>query len=51
MRSDFLIDIPFNAKPPRLKELVNKALMVEVWIRDTLFGPVTDSMIVAKKLD
>ena len=51
MSSDFKIDIPFDAKPPRLKELVNKALMGDVWIRDTPFGPVTDSMIVAKNLD
>ena len=49
MSSDFKIDIPFDTKPPRLKELVNKALMGEVWIRDTPFGPVTDSMIVANK--
>jgi phage regulator Rha-like protein len=49
MSSDFKIDIPFDTKPPRLKELVNKALMGEVWIRDTPFGPVTDSMIVASK--
>jgi hypothetical protein len=51
MSSDFKIDIPFDAKPPRLKELVNKALMGDVWIRDTPFGPVTDSIIVAKNLD
>ena len=49
MSSDFKIDIPFYSKPPRLKELVNKALMGDVWIRDTPFGPVTDSMIVAKR--
>jgi phage regulator Rha-like protein len=49
MSSDFKIDIPFDTKPPRLKELVNKALMGEVWIRDTPFGPVTDSIIVASK--
>ena len=49
MSSDFKIDIPFDAKPPRLKELVNKALMGDVWVRDTPFGPVTDSMIVASK--
>lgn len=49
MSSDFKIDIPFDAKPPRLKELVNKALMGDVWVRDTPFGPVTDSLIVAKK--
>ena len=49
MSSDFKIYIPFDTKPPRLKELVNKALMGEVWIRDTPFGPVTDSIIVASK--
>jgi phage regulator Rha-like protein len=49
MSSDFKIDIQFEAKPPRLKELINKALMGDVWIRDTPFGPVTDSIVVAKK--
>ena len=49
MSSDFKIDIPFDTKPLRLKELVNKALMGEVWIRYTPFEPVTDSMIVANK--
>ena len=26
MSSDFKIDIPFDTKPPRLKELVNKGI-------------------------
>lgn len=49
MNSDFKIDIPFASKPPRLKELVNQALMGDVWIRDTPFGPVTDSLTVGIK--
>jgi phage regulator Rha-like protein len=49
MNSNFKIDHPFETKPPRLKELVNQALMGDVWIRDTPFGPVTDSVIVANK--
>ena len=51
MESDFKIDIPFETKPPRLKELVNQALMGDVWIRDTPFGPVTDSLTIAIKFD
>jgi len=51
MTSNFKIEIPFDAKPPKLKELVNQALMGEVWIRDTPFGPITDSITVAKKFD
>lgn len=51
MNSDFKIDVPFDTKPPRLKELVNQSLMGEVWIRDTPFGPVTDSITVASKFE
>jgi phage regulator Rha-like protein len=38
----------FEKKPPRLKDLVNEHVMGDVWIRDTPFGPVTDSLIIAK---
>lgn len=51
MSSNFKIDLPFDTKPPRLKELVNQTLMGEVWIRDTPFGPVTDSVTVAIKFE
>ncbi len=47
----FKINIPFDTKPPRLKELVNQTLMGDVWIRDTPFGPVTDSVTIANKFD
>jgi phage regulator Rha-like protein len=40
----FTIEIPFETKPPRLKDLVNQHVMGDVWIRDTPFGPVTDSL-------
>ncbi len=43
------IDIPFETKPPRLKELVDEHLMGDVWIRDTPFGPVTDTLLLSKK--
>jgi phage regulator Rha-like protein len=51
MSQKFKIDIPFETKPPRLKELVNQSLMGDVWIRDTPFGPVTDSLTIAIKFD
>ncbi len=43
----FRIDKPFETKPPRLKDLVNEYVMGDVWIRDTPFGPVTDSLKIA----
>ncbi len=42
MSSKFSIQVPFETRPPRLKDLVNKYVMGDVWIRDTPFGPVTD---------
>ena len=39
----------FETKPPRLKDLVNQHVMGDVWIRDTPFGPVTDSLTIAEK--
>lgn len=49
MTDDFRIEIPFDTKPPRLKDLINKHVMGDVWIRDTPFGPVTDSLKIAEK--
>ncbi len=49
MSSKFSIQVPFETRPPRLKDLVNKYVMGDVWIRDTPFGPVTDSLVVAEK--
>ena len=42
-------EIPFETRPPRLKDLVSRHIMGDVWIRDTPFGAVTDSLILAKK--
>ncbi|MFZ3231813.1 MAG: Rha family transcriptional regulator [Pseudobdellovibrio sp.] len=42
---------PFETKPPRLKDLINQHVMGDVWLRDTPFGPVTNSIILAKKFD
>lgn len=42
---------PFSEKPPRLKDLVNEHVMGDVWIRDTPFGPVTDSLKIAQKFE
>lgn len=47
--SDFRIDTPFENRPPRLKDLVNKHVMEDVWVRDTPFGPVTNSIKIAEK--
>lgn len=49
MNDDFRIDIPFETKPPRLKDLVNHHIMGDVWVRDTPFGPVTDSLKIAER--
>lgn len=51
MSDNFRIDIPFETKPPRLKDLVNKHIMGDVWVRDTPFGPVTDSLKIAEKFE
>lgn len=51
MSDDFRIDVPFETKPPRLKDLVNKHIMGDVWVRDTPFGPVTDSLKIAEKFE
>ncbi len=49
MSNKFNIDVPFETRPPRLKDLVNQYVMGDFWIRDTPFGPVTDSMVIAEK--
>ena len=51
MKNKFSIDIPFETKPPRLKDLVNSHVMGDVWVRDTPFGPVTDSLKIAEKFE
>ncbi len=45
----YRISEPFATKPPRLKDLVNQHIMGDVWVRDTPFGAITDSLVVAKK--
>lgn len=49
--SNFRIEKPFETRPPRLKDLVNQHVMGDVWIRDTPFGPVTDSLKIAEHFD
>lgn len=51
MSDSFRIDVPFETKPPRLKDLVNKHVMGNVWVRDTPFGPVTDSLKIAENFE
>lgn len=51
MSDDFRIDVPFEKRPPRLKDLVNNHVMGDVWVRDTPFGPVTDSLKIAEKFE
>ena len=51
MGSNFRIDVPFEKKPPRLKDLVNHHVMGDVWVRDTPFGAVTDTLRIAEKFD
>ncbi len=41
----------FETKPPRIKDLVNEHVMGDVWVRDTPFGPVTDSLKIAEKFE
>lgn len=51
MADNFRIHVPFETKPPRLKDLVNHHIMGDVWVRDTPFGPVTDSLKIAEKFE
>lgn len=48
MSSNFRVDVPFDKRPPRLKDLVNSHIMGDVWVRDTPFGVVTDSLVLAE---
>ncbi len=41
--------MPFEKRPPRLKDLVTNYVMGDVRVRDTPFGPVTDSLKIAEK--
>ena len=49
--SNFRIEKPFETRLPRLKDLVNEHIMGDVWIRDTPFGPVTDSLKIAEHFE
>ena len=49
--TNFRVEKPFETKPPRLKDLVNEYVMGDVWIRETPFGPVTDSLKIAEQFD
>lgn len=46
---EFKVAEPFSTRPPRLKDLVNQHIMGDVWLRDTPFGSITDSLVLAKK--
>jgi len=46
---DKFSETPFQTRPPRLKDLIDQHLMGSVWVRDTPFGPVTDSLVLAKQ--
>ena len=49
MKTNRKVPTPFDIRPPRLKDLVNQHIMGDVWLRDTPFGAVTDSIILEKK--
>jgi phage regulator Rha-like protein len=49
--NNFRIEKPFEKRPPRLKDLVSEVVMGDVWVRDTPFGPVTDSLKIAEYFD
>jgi hypothetical protein len=51
MSDNFRIDVPFGERPPRLKDLINNHVMGDVWVRDTPFGSVTDSLRIAEKFE
>lgn len=51
MKDSFRVDVPFETKPPRLKDLINNHIMGDVWVRDTPFGPITDSLKIAEKFE
>lgn len=47
----FRVSELFATRPPRLQDLVNQHITGDVWVRDTPFGPVMDSYVLAKKFD
>ena len=51
MTDYFSIDVPLVKRSPRLKDLINNHMMGDVWVRDTPFGPVTDSLRIAEKFE
>ncbi len=51
MRDNFRFEVPFETRPPRLKDLVNEHVMGDVWVRDTPFGAVTDSLNIAERFE
>lgn len=48
MTNKFSEYMPFEARPPSLRDLVNSYVMGDVWLRDSPFGPVTDSITIAE---
>jgi phage regulator Rha-like protein len=51
MTTTFNLNVPFETRPPRLQDLVNHYLMGDVWVRDSPFGPVTDSLVLSGKFN
>lgn len=51
MVEKFSIHQPFETKPPRLKDLINNYVMGDVWLRDSPFSAVTDSLIIADRFE
>ncbi|OUR93536.1 hypothetical protein A9Q84_18880 [Halobacteriovorax marinus] len=49
--NSFRVDKPFETRPPRLKDLVSDHIMGDVWVRDTPFGPITDSLKIAEHFE
>ncbi len=50
MEGNFRIEKPFEAKPPRLRDLINKYVMADVWVRvDPELVAITDSLVIARK--
>ena len=49
MSSSFRVHKPFEKRPPRLKDLISSHIMGDVWVRDSPFGAVTDSLVLAEK--
>jgi phage regulator Rha-like protein len=49
--SNFRINRPFDKNPPRLKDLMNEHVMGDVWVRDSPFGAVIDSLKISEHFD